>query len=214
MSTTRLLLVRHGRANAADRGIIGGIKGCSGLSDLGRRQAEALRDRLARTPHPVDVVWTSVLPRAIETAAIIAPALGGGVAQQDCELCELHPGECDGLTWPEWQERWGFDPFADREQPLSPDGESFLSFARRVIKALDALIEQHAGQSIALVVHGGVVWTTMMHLLGFDEESVSLGQLRFDPANTSLTEWHRNDDTGAWFLDRYNDAAHLEGLAP
>ena len=194
--------------------MIAGIKGCTGLSDLGRRQAEALRDRLASHPMPVDVVRTSVLPRAIETAAIIAPALGGGAAVQDCDLCELHPGECDGMTWEEWRGTYGVDPSKDLDQEMSPGGESIIGFARRVIAALQRLLDEHAGRSIALVVHGGVISASMLHLLGVDEEAVRLGRpFWFDPENTSLTQWSRNDDSGQWTLARYNDAAHLEGLA-
>jgi probable phosphoglycerate mutase len=207
------LLVRHGAANAADAGIIAGVKGCTGLSDLGRRQAEALRDRLASTPIEVDVVRTSVLPRAIETAAIIAPALGGGVAEQDCDLCELHPGECDGMTWAEWRDAYGVDPSRNLDEEMSPGGESVIGFARRVIGAVDALVTEHAGRSIALVVHGGVISAAMLHLLGVDEEAVRLGRpFWFDPENTSLTQWQRDEDSGHWTLTRYNDAAHLEGL--
>jgi probable phosphoglycerate mutase len=208
------LLVRHGAANAADTGVIAGIKGCTGLSELGRRQAEALRDRLATNPIPVDVVQTSVLPRAIETAAIIAPALGGGPAVQDCDLCELHPGECDGMTWEQWRATYDVDPIRNLDEEMSPGGESVISFARRVIAALDRVLTDHAGRSIALVVHGGVISAAMLHLLGVDEEAVRLGRpFWFDPENTSLTQWTRDDDSGRWTLARYNDAAHLEGLA-
>jgi probable phosphoglycerate mutase len=207
------LLVRHGAANAADTGVIAGIKGCTGLSELGRRQAEALRDRLATNPIPVDVVQTSVLPRAIETAAIIAPALGGGPAVQDCDLCELHPGECDGMTWEQWRATYDVDPIRNLDEEMSPGGESVISFARRVIAALDRVLTDHAGRSIALVVHGGVISAAMLHLLGVDEEAVRLGRpFWFDPENTSLTQWTRDDDSGRWTLARYNDAAHLEGL--
>jgi probable phosphoglycerate mutase len=214
MATTRLLLVRHGAADAADAGIIAGIKGCTGLSDLGRRQAEALRDRLAAHPIPVDVVQTSVLPRAIETAAIIAPALGGGPAVQDCDLCELHPGECDGMTWEEWRSTYGVDPSRNLDQEMSPGGESIISFARRVIAALERVLAGNEGRSIALVVHGGVIAASMLHLLGVDEEAVRRGRpFWFDPENTSLTQWTRDEGSGHWTLARYNDAAHLEGLA-
>jgi probable phosphoglycerate mutase len=209
-----LLLIRHGAANAADAGVIAGVKGCTGLSDRGRRQAEALRDRLAAHPIEVDLVRTSVLPRAIETAAIIAPTLGGGVAAQDCDLCELHPGECDGMTWEQWREAYGFNPAVDLDREMSPGGESVIGFARRVIAALDALVTEHAGRSIALVVHGGVIAASMLHLLGVDEEAVRRGRpFWFDPENTSLTQWQRDDDSGHWSLLRYNDAAHLEAPA-
>ena len=46
---TRLVLVRHGESQVTVRRVIGGPRTCSGPSDLGRRQARALHDRLAST---------------------------------------------------------------------------------------------------------------------------------------------------------------------
>jgi broad specificity phosphatase PhoE len=48
----------------------------------------------------VDALLASILPRAVETAELIAPALGldPDSVDQDCDLCELHPGECDGMS--------------------------------------------------------------------------------------------------------------------
>jgi len=46
---TRLVFVRHGESNTTVARVIGGHRTCSGLSDLGRLQAERLRDRLAET---------------------------------------------------------------------------------------------------------------------------------------------------------------------
>ena len=87
--------------------IVGGHEGCRGLSDRGRRQVEALRDRLVATGElRADALYASVLPRAIQTAEILAPALGGLDVRQDCDLCEHHPGEGDGLTWAEFEERY------------------------------------------------------------------------------------------------------------
>ena len=71
----RLILVRHGEAHAGFHGPIAGRTGCAGLTAHGRRQAEALRDHLERSGRLVaDVLLASVLPRAIETAEIIASA--------------------------------------------------------------------------------------------------------------------------------------------
>ncbi|MDQ1375149.1 MAG: hypothetical protein QOJ09_2487, partial [Actinomycetota bacterium] len=109
----RLVLVRHGEAQAYLDQVVAGEKGCTGLSDLGRRQASALRDRLARTGElaGTTALYASILPRAIETASIIAPALGGHDIVEDCDLCELHPGDADGLLWDDYRaiyavERW------------------------------------------------------------------------------------------------------------
>src|SRR4051794_21904722 len=121
---TRLVLIRHGLSQCTVDSIVGGIKGCTGLAPEGRRQAELLRDRLVRTQELVDadVVYTSVLPRAIETAEIIAPGLGAvgeSPAKQDAELSELEPGEADGLTWAEYSQRYPkSDMGTNRYQPI------------------------------------------------------------------------------------------------
>jgi broad specificity phosphatase PhoE len=130
---TRLVLIRHGASRAHDDGVVGGSKGCRGLNDLGRAQAEALRDRLLAT-HELepDVVLTSVLPRAIETAEIVGAAFASGIELvSDCDYCEIHPGECDGLTWDRFRERYG-RVVDDPDQPMSPGGESLRTFDARV----------------------------------------------------------------------------------
>jgi broad specificity phosphatase PhoE len=206
---TRLVFVRHGHARAADTRVVAGHRGCTGLSDLGRRQAEALRDRLSRAELRADAVVASVLPRAIETAEIVAPAVGvdpGGVPQL-CDLCERHPGEGDGLTWDSFVERYGaIDPLEEPDRPMSPGGESARSFRERVEPAIAQLAERYAGRTVLVVSHAGVILATTLSLLG-------LGPRWFahDLHNTSLTEWVRGGD-GRWLLHRFNDAAHLEPL--
>ena len=50
--------------------------------------------------------------RALETGGIAAAGIGDGTAPvQDCDLCELHPGEADGLTWDEFRVRYGEPDF-------------------------------------------------------------------------------------------------------
>ena len=101
---TRIVLVRHGESLAQERRIVGGHRGCEGLSDLGRRQAQALRNRLAQTGELAGAaaLYASIMPRAIETASIISPAIGSLEVVRDCDFCEIHPGEGDGLSWDEY----------------------------------------------------------------------------------------------------------------
>jgi probable phosphoglycerate mutase len=215
MTTTRLILIRHGESQAQVERVVGGPTGCTGLSDLGRRQAAALHDRLAGNGLCADAVLTSVLPRAIETAAIVAPALGidAGRIEEDCDLCEIHPGECDGIPWEEYETRYGVDMMADPDAPMSPGGESLRQFHTRVRDRIERVIESHRGQTVAIVSHGGVVVATTIALLGASgaptERPFSL-----DVTNASLTEWFDDPATGRWTLERFNDAAHLEGFAP
>ncbi|MEA3218898.1 MAG: hypothetical protein QOJ19_5054, partial [Acidimicrobiia bacterium] len=66
---TRLLLVRHGESVATVQRRLAGVRSCRGLSPLGVEQAERLAARLAAgNERPIDVVVTSPLTRAMETA--------------------------------------------------------------------------------------------------------------------------------------------------
>ena len=148
---TRLVLVRHGEAVCNVAGVCGGVIGCTGLTEAGRAQVEALRDRLAASAELVgcEALYASVLARARETAEILAPVLltPGGSVRIRCDLCELHPGEADGLTWPEFAERFGEPDWdLDPGRPIAPGGESWTGFVRRVSTALDELVELHPGR--------------------------------------------------------------------
>src|SRR5262245_15050229 len=184
----RLILVRHGDAHAGFGGVISGRTGCIGLTDLGRQQAEALRDYLASSGRVrADVLLASELPRAIETASIIAPGLGLATFGRACDLCEVHTGEADGLAWTEYATRYGgFDMEAEPDRVFAPEGESWNSFHGRVRSMLERVAAECEGQTVVAVCHAGVIMASMRLLLG----SAQTGQgavLR--PSNTGLTEW-------------------------
>lgn len=206
MGDTRLVLVRHGESQVTVDQVVGGHQGCTGLSPLGRKQAEALRDRLQRTGELADAaaLYASVLPRAVETASIIAPAVGSGSLDvvEDCGLCEIHPGEADGLTWEEFRARYSLPQ--NRYTPWAPGSESWAGFVARVGQSLHGLAEAHAGSTVVIACHGGVVESSFVALGGMPIARP------FDTyvTNTSLTEWVAESDT-RWRLERYNDAAHL-----
>jgi probable phosphoglycerate mutase len=206
----RLILVRHGDAYAGFHGIIGGHRGCKGLTPLGRRQAEALRDHLAGTNRVhADVLFASELPRAIETATIIAPALEMETFGREDTLCELHPGESDGLTWTEYAARYGsFDMEAEPERVFAPGGESWTTFHERVRGMLDRLAEEFANDTVVAVCHAGVIVASLRLLLGIPQPGSSI-QMR--PTNTGITEWEHQPATGlsstrtsgAWVRQRH-----------
>jgi len=206
---TRVVLIRHGEAVCNVAGIVGGARGCTGLTETGVAQATSLRDRLARTGElrGVAALYSSVLPRARQTADIIAPALdrwrSGPPLQvrEECSLCELHPGEADALSWPEFLARyeapdWDIDPTT----PIAPGGESWSTFVDRASTAVHALADEHPGGLIVVVCHAGVVESTVLRFLPVASRTPRLG-LRTDHA--SMTVWERGV---GWLLRRYNDA--------
>ena len=85
----------------------------------------------------------------------------------DCDLCELHPGEADGLTWDEFRDRYGEPDWdVDPDSVVAPGGESWTGFVDRVAaSALTALSERHHGELVVVVCHGGVIEASMLSFL-------------------------------------------------
>jgi probable phosphoglycerate mutase len=192
-----------------------------GLNELGVLQAQRLRDRLAATGEiNADALIASTLPRAMQTAQIIAPALGLEVIPDDA-VQELSVGEADGLSVKEYIERYGLfkDSRQDPYTPLAPGGDSWGSFVTRVGAALHRIADTHEGKSVVIVCHGGVVDSSLLLGLGMATIAPALGQ--FHTRNTSITEWERGfpsnvwDGGGAikrWRLLRYNDDLHVRDI--
>ena len=204
----RLILVRHGDAHAGLHGTIAGPRGCAGLTDLGRRQAAALRDRWAAAGSlRADVLMTSELPRAIETAQIVAPALGFHEVQRDCDLCEVHTGEADGSDWADYVERYGsLDMPAEPDRSFAPGGDSWNSFHERVRATMNRLAADRVDQTVVAVCHAGVIVASLRVVLDFPHSGSGA---RLLPTNTGLTEWEHEPAVDRWTLRVYNDASHL-----
>jgi probable phosphoglycerate mutase len=196
----RLLLIRHGESICGVDGIVGGARGCTGLTDRGLAQAEALRNRLVREEARIDVLFASTLPRAQQTAAVVAEGFGLDVIH-DADLCEFMPGEIDGSPWETWDR---FDVLAEPDRPMSPGGESLTVFRSRVRGLLDRLVDEHDGRVVAAVCHGGVVFGSLSEIFGLHDRRFG-AQADF----TSITEWRHGED--GWHLVRWNDVAHLLG---
>lgn len=206
----RLLLIRHGESEHSRRGLVAGQYSCPGLTPAGRVQADLLRRRLSDDGVRADVLLSSTVPRARETAEILAPALAlapeDGV-REDCRLCELHIGEGDGLETAEFAEQYGsFDVQVEADRPLSPGGETWNEFLARVPATLDDLRTTYAGRSVVAVTHAGFVVWTFLTLFGI---AGSGDRARVDPAFTSVTGWEYDEDGSFWRLVTYNDTAHL-----
>lgn len=206
---TRVVLVRHGESQVTVQRIIGGPRSCTGLSELGRRQAERLGERLRTTGEiTATVLYSSAYPRARETAAAIAPALGLDVVVHE-GFGEHDPGpECDGMSFVEFVDRFGMPDWEnDPHGEMFPGGETVAEFHHRVGVTLAATIRSHPGGTIVVTCHGGVVDATFRHLLGLP----TTGGFELHTVNASLTEFVQ-PRPGRWRLTRYNDAAHLTGL--
>jgi probable phosphoglycerate mutase len=205
-----LILVRHGESNATVARIVGGPTSCTGLSPLGRQQTEALAERLGRTGEiKPSVLVSSTYRRAVETAELLAPVLGGLAVEQVHDLGEHFPGAAiDGMGFEEFAKTYGMtdwdgDPFAVG----FPGGETVADFQHRIGGALAELTRRYAGETIVVVCHGGVIDTAVRRFL----QTPPTGHFEIHTLNTSMSEFLLVSAT-KWRMIRYNDSAHLAGL--
>jgi len=208
---TRVLLVRHGESMATVRRVIGGPRTCGGLSDLGRRQAERLRERLEAGSEPsVTRLISSGYPRALQTTEIIAPSVGLDPVTV-ADFGEHDPGpDCDGMSFEAFIEAHGMPDWeTDRYAVSFPGGETIAEFQHRVGAALSDAVRQHAGETLLVTCHGGVIDTAFRYFM----RTPMTGGFELHTVNTSITEFVQGRP-GRWRLVRYNDAAHLAGLPP
>jgi probable phosphoglycerate mutase len=200
---TRLVLIRHGECVANERGLAGGPLGDGGLTELGRSQAAALARRLAVTGElrSAQALYTSTLPRAIQTGEIVFPAISPDlVPQREEDLGELRVGVADGLTWVEIEERYALPNWdEDPSQVNVPGGESLLAFFARSARVIEKLVARHPRELVVVVCHGGVIEQAMKIYQGLDASV----RLRPRIEHLSMTEIEFRD--GEMRLLRYND---------
>ncbi|MGZ4399115.1 MAG: histidine phosphatase family protein [Gaiellaceae bacterium] len=135
---TVLLLARHGETDWNAEGRLQGHTDRP-LNEVGRRQAQALADRLAG--EPISAVYASDLARARETAEIVAARLHVEVVV-DPDLREKNWGNWEGLT-------------GDERALVEFAGEETADHAARVLRAVRRIAERHPGERVLVVTHGG-----------------------------------------------------------
>jgi probable phosphoglycerate mutase len=201
-------MVRHGESVATVERYVGGHRSCRGLSELGRRQAERLRDRLAKTGElSVDVLVASQFPRAIQTAEILDEVIGTGMVIDE-SIGEHDPGPmCDGVPFAEFVERFGQRNWENPYVESFPGGETIGEFHLRVNTGLHRLLDTYPDQTLLICCHGGVIDAALRMFMRVTQT----GGFDLHTLNTSITEFVRTRPD-RWKLVRYNDAAHLAGL--
>ena len=155
-SFTRVIAIRHGEtAWNADARMQGHLD--IALNDTGRWQAGQLAAALAG--EGIAAIYSSDLARARETAEIVASVIGGSVSIEPA-LRERCFGVFQGLKFNEIERRWPEDArrWISREPDFAPSGaETLRVFCARATAAAALIAQAHAGQTILLVAHGGVL---------------------------------------------------------
>jgi probable phosphoglycerate mutase len=197
-----LYCIRHGQTlhNAAGR-----IQGQSDsdLSPLGRRQCQRLAEALAKSS--IEMVYSSPLRRALETAKCLGDALGVEV-RIDPRLMEIHAGLFQDLCWEEIEQR--YPDHAARWKARDPDFRIPGGESRRelMIRAGAVFHEIRAAghRRAAILAHGGLISGAFKALL-----EIPAQHNPFSLKNGSISTVAWDDEPR---LLTVNATAHLDGL--
>lgn len=209
--TTELVIARHGEAECNLTNTVGGERGCTGLSPLGRHQAARLAARLTgeHAGRPYGVLYSSPRLRAAQTAAVISDVLGLPVAAEPA-FREPDCGTADGQDWDEVIDRFGGPPQHHPGHAYAPGAETWHEALGRVMSALSRTLAAHEGSRVVVVGHAETVEAAHCLLLGLVEgSSLSVG---FTTDCTGIARWQRRHTRfgqAFWALTAHNDTTHL-----
>ena len=194
--------IRHAQTTANAEGVLQG-QGQSSLTELGVSQARSASERIDVSDY--DVLESSDLERAVNTAALLGPGFVSSPAWREIDI-----GAWEGMTWVEVQE--GFSEDLERMRAGGEvrfgGGESLEEFADRVWASFEGLIDRMTdGQKALVVTHGGVINEMIKRVCGLEVRSRRIGR----SANTNFSRVRYEQ---GWGLAVFNDAAHLPGDTP
>lgn len=205
VKTTILFMVRHGET---EWNLIGKHQGHldSPLTESGIKQAYALSDSLFG--RGIEIIYSSDLGRAVQTAEIIGAKLGLKV-NFNHQLRERHLGSIQGFTQKEFQRRypreWETFDSGDPDYCFS-GGESTRQCYERSITCVEELVQRHPGEKILVVAHGGVVNGLLYKVIGIP----LCNPLRFSMFNAAINRFSVCDNS--WRLDTWGEICHLKGM--
>jgi len=202
---TRLYLIRHGQSEWNILSKVQGQKDAR-LTDLGREQAKKIGKRLI--DEDIDIIYSSDLSRALETAEIISSIINKPVIESR-EIREINFGLWEGLTLEEIQDKYAEEYLIWMKSPdkLTLEGaETLESLKNRVMPFVDKIITENKNKNIAIVSHSASLKIIILNLLGIGNgfyKNISLRNV-----SLSIVECRKYNNV----LTLLNDTSHLKEL--
>lgn len=200
---TEILLIRHGETEWNASGRFQGCKDIS-LAQEGIVQANYLKERLKNN---FDIVYTSPLSRAMETAEIICRGTSLKPIPED-GIKEIGFGSWEGLTIKEIKDTYP-DEFnswrIDEENANLMGGD--LSLKKASLRAKEAILKiasENKGKKIIIVAHGGIIKAGLIGL--FDWKMTMYHKLNL--GNTAITKLTFSNSLNTRLVT-LNDTSHL-----
>ena len=197
MDATRIIAIRHGEtAWNVDSRLQGHLD--IPLNDVGLWQAR--QAALALADEPIDAIYSSDLQRAWVTAQAIAETTQApltahqGLRERSFGVLQGHTFEELEAKEPEQAYRWRK---RDPHLVFPGGGESLLQLRERIAATVQRLAQQHVGEQIALIAHGGVL--DILYRLATQQDlqaprtwaltNTAINRLLWTPQGLSLVGW-------------------------
>ena len=197
MDATRIIAIRHGETswNATGR-----IQGHTDIPLNATGQAQAQQAAQALADETLAAIYSSDLQRAWQTAQALATTTQTALYPEP-GLRERCFGVFEGRTFaevaqshPEDSHRWRK---RDPHLVFPGGGESLLQLRERIAATVQRLAQQHVGEQIALIAHGGVM--DILYRLATQQDlqaprtwvltNTAINRLLWTPQGLSLVDW-------------------------
>jgi broad specificity phosphatase PhoE len=178
------MLMRHGETAWNRQGRVMGRSNVE-LDAPGRAQVAAQIEFL-RTLKP-DLIVTSPLVRARQSAEIIAEGLGVVPIREEPQISEVLYGRWEGMTYHELiVDR---DYLSYRDEPINsptPGGETIVEVQARGVEAVMRTLVHYEGRRVLFVSHGDIIRTVLCHFMAM--ELRHFRRIRIDNAAVSAVQ--------------------------
>ncbi|PSL48236.1 putative phosphoglycerate mutase [Chitinophaga niastensis] len=191
--TTRIAIIRHGTTSWNKAGRLQGHSDIP-LDEEGILQALRLGQRLMGEEW--DLVYSSHLLRARQTAAIIAQELGIDTVEEDKRLGEAGGGLIEGTTEEDRVHKWG-----QEWKKLDLGMESNEAVVNRGLAFIREILTDNAGKNMLLVSHGSFIRQLLAALF---PDMLPVPNMK----NTSITRLQFINNS--WHCELFNCISHLE----
>jgi broad specificity phosphatase PhoE len=202
---TKIILIRHGETDWNREQVFRGRNDVP-LNAVGLAQARAVRDSLKHAD--ISVLYASPLSRAIKTASTIGEKRDLSVNLEE-GVIDIDFGTWQGLShqlvkekFKDLYEIWMNQPHSVR----FPEGESLDDVQKRSLQALERIVKNNPGKTVALVSHRVVNKVLLCTVLGLE-----LSRFWYIKQDTCAVNRFEYKD-GEFYLTLLNDICHLTGI--
>ncbi len=183
-------ILRHGQAISNIENIIScwPEKFYNPLTEEGKRQVKKTAEELLKNKDKIDLIFSSDILRAKETAEIVGQTLGLE-PKYDERLREYNVGEFNNRKIDEFK---NFLPRSiNRFKDKPPEGESYSEIRKRVASFLSDLEKKYSGKNILIVSHQLPLVLLEGQLEGLSDEEIFHKYLGENEKRIKNGEWRQ-----------------------